>query len=542
MNSLIYRSIFISRSVSRNSSLRRRRVPLLLEVLESRQLLATVAWTGSVSNSWNDALNWSDNRVPLAGDDVVIDLPNVTQPITIDSGSQIVNSLNCTDPLEIGGGTLTIEANSTISGTLAINNNLTIQGPMTLSGSDSWTAGKINGVGSITIANTAIFTLTSSTTLQLGTPLDNGGNVRIAAGNLSITAGGQTETESGIFDVASGSMLQIAIGGVGDIELNTGTQFLGSGLYELDLGTISVDADVSVANLTITGGTLNGPDTLTVTGALNWTGGTMDGSGQTTVASVGLLSIAGSNIKHLTGGHTLTNKGTGTWSGTGEIMGGLNSTFVNAGALTAQSDAEFGIDFSGAGTFNNTGTFTKSGTSGATAFEGNVLNNSGTVNIESGSLRLNAGFATQTETGIFNVAAGALLRFFSNVNGFSEGDFQLDAGTQLLGSGTYELDLGKVTVSADLSVANLILTTNGTLDGPGTLTITDTFNCTGGTLGGTGTTISRSGSDSNDRRQLSPDDHRWAHPAKPGDHQMDGHRSTLGSAQQSGAPSSWKTV
>ena len=96
----------------------------------------------------------------------------------------------------------------------------------------------------------------------------------------------------------------------GDVKLNAGTQLLGQGgLYELDLGTISVDTDLSVTNFTMTGGTLNGPDTLTITGAFNWTGGDLDGAGNTSVASRATFSVAGSSTKYLTASHILNNAG-----------------------------------------------------------------------------------------------------------------------------------------------------------------------------------------------------------------------------------------
>ena len=56
--------------------------------------------------------------------------------------------------------------------------------------------------------------------------------------------------------------------------------------------------------------------------------------------------------------------------------------------------------------FNNSGTSTKSGTSGTTSFIGNLLNNSGTVDVDSGTLSLNAAAAIHIETGTFNVASG----------------------------------------------------------------------------------------------------------------------------------------
>ena len=75
------------------------------------------------------------------------------------------------------------------------------------------------------------------------------------------------------------------------------------------------------------------------------------------------------------------------------------------------------------------GTFTKLGTVGTTSFIGNLLNNSGTVDVDSGTLSLNAGSATQIETGIFDVASGAELQFVSNIDTVNEGDVQFDTGT-----------------------------------------------------------------------------------------------------------------
>ena len=72
--------------------------------------------------------------------------------------------------------------------------------------------------------------------------------------------------------------------------------------------------DLSVTNFTMTGGKLNGPNTLTfITQAFDWTGGDLDGAGNTSVASGAAFSVAGSSTKYLTGSHILNNAGVGTW-------------------------------------------------------------------------------------------------------------------------------------------------------------------------------------------------------------------------------------
>jgi phage baseplate assembly protein gpV len=259
-------------------------------------------------------------------------------------------------------------------------------------------------------------------------------------------------------------------------------------------GGLTVAADSTISGgLTVSGGTLGGAGAITVTGAFNWTGGDLNGAGATTLARGGTLSLSGSSMKFLTGGYVLNNEGSGTWSGTGEFDGSPGSTFNNIGTFTAQSDTNFSNGGQGAGMiFNNSGTFTKSGTSGTTSFIGNSLNNSGTVDVDSGTLSLNAGSATQIETGILNVGSGAELQFVSNFDTVSEGHVELKQGTQLRGSGLYELDLGTITVDAILSVANFTMT-GGQLNGPDTLTITGAFDWSGGDLDGAGATTVASG-------------------------------------------------
>ncbi len=124
-----------------------------LEGLENRQLLSTqdVSWTGKTSDSWDIATNWSPETVPVAGDDVTIDVPGTT--VTISSTVESVNSITTadSDSLVISGGGLTVAANSTISGGLAmtggtltadgLNTTLSVTGATTASGANLYAEG-----------------------------------------------------------------------------------------------------------------------------------------------------------------------------------------------------------------------------------------------------------------------------------------------------------------------------------------------------------------------------------------------------------------
>jgi hypothetical protein len=68
-------------------------------------------------------------------------------------------------------------------------------------------------------------------------------------------------------------------------------------------------------NLTQSGGVLRGLGTVTVTGALNWTGGAMFDAGKTLVAATATGTISGSGEKDLALNRVLENGGTLVVSG-----------------------------------------------------------------------------------------------------------------------------------------------------------------------------------------------------------------------------------
>ncbi len=91
-----------------------------LDFLESRTLLSNVTWTGAADGkSWALAGNWSDDAVPTSSDNVTINLSG-NPTIQITTGNQAVNSVSSTDPIAISGGSLSVAANSTLSGGLTM--------------------------------------------------------------------------------------------------------------------------------------------------------------------------------------------------------------------------------------------------------------------------------------------------------------------------------------------------------------------------------------------------------------------------------------
>jgi hypothetical protein len=126
----IARSILGAGFGSRRSRLRQRSSKPELESLELRQLLSTVDWINASGGDWAVGSNWSTGAVPGSGDDVVINVGGATPTITISSGNQSVRSVTVDDTLSITGGSLSISADSTISGGLTMSG-----GSLTASGS-----------------------------------------------------------------------------------------------------------------------------------------------------------------------------------------------------------------------------------------------------------------------------------------------------------------------------------------------------------------------------------------------------------------------
>src|SRR5262245_2534237 len=85
---------------------------LVLEILEDRIAPATtITWINATGGDWAIPGNWDLNRVPTAGDDVII--PNVggagaDVTITYSGGTTTVQSVSCAENFTISGGRLTL--------------------------------------------------------------------------------------------------------------------------------------------------------------------------------------------------------------------------------------------------------------------------------------------------------------------------------------------------------------------------------------------------------------------------------------------------
>lgn len=211
---------------------------------------------------------------------------------------------------------------------------------------------------------------------------------------------------------------------------------------------------ITGANVTVQSGA-----SLTNLGSLEWSGGSIIGSGGLT--NQGSLTINPTSATSLFG--TLTNSGTITQTTNGVLGIGGGAAVLNnlAGAVyTIQGSGQIDEGSGGPGTINNAGLFVKSGTGTASIYANTAFNNTGTVEVDSGTLALSN--FTQT-AGLTNLNGGNLT--------FSSPAQIL--GGQLLGSGTISgsiVNTGGL-LSPGHSAGSIIINGNYTEGPAGTLLV-----------------------------------------------------------------------
>ncbi len=169
------------------------------------------------------------------------------------------------------------------------------------------------------------------------------------------------------------------------------------------------------------GGSLD--STFTITGTLNWTAAAASDtshldSGVLTIAAGAVLNIDGAGRKQLTN-YTIQNAGTINWGGTGRLdlaSGAAQATSINnaaGGVFDLRSDADlqaYNVSGGPQSAINNAGTFRKSG-GGESRFYDVAFNNTGTADVQAGTLNFATTFATGTfrNDGTARVRAGAAI-------------------------------------------------------------------------------------------------------------------------------------
>ena len=356
-------------------------------------------------------------------------------------------------------------------------------------------------IGSSVIGNSVSFNNSGTVEIQSGTLLCNGEFTNHGTVNLSpattnrLAAGGSA---NGTFNASNTALVEWT---GSTFALDAGAQLNGTGLYKINSSTLTRNADLTVDNLDLAVGTLSVTGTLTVATSMNWITGTMSGSGRTIIDANATLNLAVPSLNQASlVSRTLENGGTVVWTGAGSFAVNSGAVVTNrAGALFDVQNAASLSAGAGANRFDNAGTFRKSTSAGSTAVN-SIFNNSGTVDIQTGTLLFNGSFTNNgvvqlsgattnrlagggSATGTFETPATAVVEW-------TGGTFTLNPGAQLNGAGPYKLNGGIVTANANLTVAKLdLVSVSSTLNGTGTVIIASAMNWTAGTMSGSGRTI-----------------------------------------------------
>jgi hypothetical protein len=418
--------------------------------------------------------------------------------------------------LTVSGGTVFFNRDSFGGG--AVINNLTgatleVQGETDFSHNFA-SISAINNAGLFRKTGGGETRLTSSTIA-----LNNTGTVEIVSGTLKLEGGGSLAGKidvqsAGALDLNGGTLLIPAesnLGGPGVLSLTGGNAtfagtLLPTGPVSISNGNWTFNANQVFQTLTLSGGSLRGTGTVTVTNSFTWTGGSMLDAGKTLLAATASGTISGGNNKDLAVNRVLENAGTLTVSG-GTVFfnrdsfgGGAVINNLAGATLEAQGEVDFRHNFNSPGSaINNAGLFRKTG-GGTTELTASTisLNNTGSLSVEEGTLLLNGGGTLGGSldvagAGELNLGGGSFAvptRTTSNI----AGTITLTGGTgtiaETLGvmAGSIDLRGGSWTFSADQSFPSLTQS-GGTLRGTGNLTITNVFSWSGGGMMDAGKTL-----------------------------------------------------
>ncbi len=313
-----------------------------------------VHWVNPVSDSFDNAADWSGGFVPGAANDAILDAPGITLYTVTASSNEAVNSLQTA-------------ANATLAvtgGTFATNFTAT------------------NGTGGG--LNAGVISVSNSAALTMGGAIDNAGSINVTGaergtalvfgmGSSINPSGSATLTGSGNVTFLPNSTYSFAFisgGTLTNVDNTILGDFAGIQLTELvneSAGVIDAITTVnpSTPHSTIFAETINNAGVIESTGPsplVIASFGTLDNTGGVISAGDGSsLEIAGGTLV----GGTLETSGTGVIYIYDVIFDGANAPVNNIGALAVNDRDRLILD----GTINNAGSISLSTASHITSVE-----------------------------------------------------------------------------------------------------------------------------------------------------------------------------
>jgi hypothetical protein len=238
---------------------------------------------------------------------------------------------------------------------------------------------------------------------NFGSSFNNYGTISISVNSLINSP--WIFTNYGTINVQSNCILYLS--GY-NMALNNGTAFTGSGqtlidtLRFLDAGPVTVNGNIIVNGALTLGSAivLQGTQTWSGNGSLTWSGGSLTQPGTTTIAPGLVFNIAddpnddwGLNYsRYLTQNHVLNTQGTTIWNSTYPVQMSARSLLENSGLVLLETNCTL-LESTTNCAFDNQSGGTVRVLGGASSFNC-PFNNSGTLDLEAGSLTISSNLFT----------------------------------------------------------------------------------------------------------------------------------------------------
>ncbi len=382
----------------------------------------------------------SNSTITLVGNGKTIDGANAYQPLIIDSGTvvlQTLNTVNGLGPVVVNGGRL-LDSTGNLQG--PVTNKGVVQFNQTLVGTHT---GNITGTGSVEISGGGIETLSGTNTYSGGATVDNN---TVLIGTTDSVQGNINNSWLVQFKQATSGTYAGSVSGVGGVEITGGGTVTFTGLNNTYSGQTQVDSGSTLTGTTSTlqGGIINNGAVQFSQNANGTYSGNLTGTGNVRISGTGSVTFSGTNT--WSGGTTVD--ATSTLIGT---TGSLQGAFTNnglvqfnqttAGTYAGNMTGAGGVQISGGGPVTLTGM--NSYTAGTLVDASNTLIGTtdsvqGTI-VDDGLVKFNqsvAGTYGGSMSGIGGVRiSGIGAVTFSQLNSYTGGT-TIDNGSRLIGTTT----------------------------------------------------------------------------------------------------------
>jgi large repetitive protein len=311
----------------------------------------------------------------------------------------------------------------------------------------------------------------------------------VAGGNYNLG----TNWSGGVIPAAADNVFFDALAGsyvvnlIDDRTINNVTVSTGQATLNHTGGTYTVNGAfaLNAGTYTLSGGSLNVVGTMTTAAGanFNWSAGNLGGAGVVNLNGTSTWSGTGNKDIYAVAAN-VRNAGTVTLTGTNvrSLPSGSGITNLSGASFNVAGDGAALVNFNAGSFVNNAGAFFRKTAGTGTSTVEWAFNNSGTVDVQTGTLALNGGGALG---GSVTVAGGATL-------GFTAGAFTLQNGLSATGAGqvavtTTNLPLaGGATATFGITVTQTGAAFGGNGDAASVLNVNATYNWSAGNLGGAG--------------------------------------------------------